>query len=69
MKVAFNAAPSKEDILKNLEGRELGAAADASHTVLFEDLAEVALVQRRVLKAMARPLVELDLDRGAQGGT
>ena len=62
MKVAFNAAPDKRTVLDSLQG---GAKCDDDDKGLYEDLEAVAAAQRAVLSAMAKPLVDLDLDRGA----
>ena len=61
MKVAFNAAPSRESVLGNLSR---GRGGDG-HAVLYQDLAELSEAQRRVLRAIAKPLVELGLEKAA----
>ena len=65
MKMAFNAAPNKDRVLRNFQGKTpLSPGADGYKT-LYEDLAEVAAAQRRGMEALAKPLVALDLDRTA----
>ena len=59
--VAFNAAPSKGDILDNLR---VGFGLPS----LYDDLTELVLAQQAVLAAIAKALVDLDLDRSAADG-
>jgi len=65
MKIAFNAAPNKDRVLRNLQGKTPLSPGGEGYKGLYEDLAEVAVAQRRVMQALAKPLVELDIDRGA----
>lgn len=65
MKVAFNAAPPKHRVLKNLQGAVPLSSGDDGYAGLYEDLAEVAQAQRCVMQAMATPLTDLGIDRGA----
>jgi len=66
MKVAFNAAPSKEVVVRNLAGSTPLSNEGDRCNLLFGDLSKVVEAQQAVLKAMAKPLVELDLDRTAR---
>ena len=67
MKLAFNAAPNKDRVLRNFQGKTPLSPGVDGYKGLYEDLAEVAEAQRRVMDAIAKPLVALDLDRGAAG--
>lgn len=63
MKVAFNAAPSKDVVLRNLQGSTPKSPAGDGYATLFEDVATLVEAQKTVAAAMASPLVDLDLDR------
>ena len=60
MKVALSAVPKKDEFLDKLRG------SDGELHVLREDLAELVAAQKRVLRAIAKPLVDLDLDRSCR---
>ena len=68
MKVAFNAAPAKDLVIRNLQGSTPMSPDGDGFGALFEDLAQVVDAQAVVMAAMAAPLVALDLDRSAGGG-
>ena len=66
MKVALGAVPSREEFLEKILGshvQSFAGAAEGMHQ-LYEDIGELVVVQRRVLRAMAKPLLDLDLERG-----
>ena len=60
--VGLKATPAKEDFLAKVGA---GLHDDDRETVVYEDLAALVRVQRSVLRAIARPLVDLDIDRSA----
>ena len=62
LQVGLKATPAKEDFLSKVGA---GLHDDDRETVVYEDLAELVRVQRSVLRAIARPLVDLDIDRSA----
>lgn len=68
MKVAFNAAPSKDAVVRNLQGKYPKSSDGDGFGPLFTDLKLVIDAQIAVMRAMAKPLVALDLDRTAKEG-
>ena len=68
MKMAFNAAPSKDAVVRNLQGNFPKSSDGDGFGPLFTDLKLVIDAQIAVMRAMAKPLVALDLDRTAKEG-
>jgi len=75
MKVAFNAAPGKDVVVSNLLGltplsTEPSTTSEPSttdvhidqHRPLYDDLATVVEAQRAVMRAMDKPLFELQIE-------
>ena len=50
-------------VIKNLQGSTPKGMDGDGYGLLFEDLAALVEAQKAVMRAMARSLVELDLDR------
>ena len=68
MKVALSAVPSRDDFVRRLCAEAARGRSDAEATqMLYDDLRELVQLQRRVLKAVAAPLVALGLDPSAAG--
>lgn len=60
--MSLNATPSKADFLSKVG---VGLEEADRELVVYEDLAELVRVQRCVLRLIAAPLVDLDIDRSA----